>query len=358
MKKNLLLSIFSFSVLVLTSCKKEPENPTDLIPNTLNQLGVFVVNEGNFGMGNASIDFIYRDSAKIVKDLFTSANGRSIGDVAQSMAIFNQKGYIVLNNSGKIEVVDMNDFKSTGAITGLTSPRYFIGVNATKGYVTDWTSNTVKIINLETNQVQGSINTGLGPEQMLMVGNRVFVANSGGFGLDSTITIINTENDQVLETIRIGDAPQSLKQDLNGKVWILCRGDYGDFSTISDDSKGKLVRLNPNTYTVEAEFLIGNIGNHPDKLAISKDKDLLYYTSFYGSGLGIFKFGITDNTLPTAAFITGNFYGLGVDPLSGLIYAADAKDYNQNGTMYRFNPSTGLKTDSFTVGVIPNGIGQ
>src|SRR5512142_3246030 len=81
--------------------------------------GIFVVNEGNFTHGNASISFYDRDSMKVTNDLFSKVNSRPLGDVSQSMAEHNGKYYIVVNNSSKVEIVDKNDFTSTGTITGL-----------------------------------------------------------------------------------------------------------------------------------------------------------------------------------------------------------------------------------------------
>jgi len=63
------------------------------------------------------------------------------------MTIQGNNAYIVVNNSGKIEVVSRNDLKSVAIINGLVSPRYISFVNEKKAYVTSlysdsWQSST------------------------------------------------------------------------------------------------------------------------------------------------------------------------------------------------------------------------
>jgi YVTN family beta-propeller protein len=352
-KAKILLLVASVST-AFTACKDDPANEPSIVVKDLYQKGVFIVNEGNFGSADASIDFYYRDSAEVIPDIFTAVNGIPLGSLLQSLTIVDTLGYAVLNGSGKIQVMSVNNFVYKGTITGLTSPRYFIAVSATKGYVTDWVRDNIKVIDLSTNTVIDSIDVGVGPEQLIKVGNKVFVANSGSYGLDTTISVINPDNDQVIQTITIGDKPTAFKLDANNKLWVLCAGN-SDFINPVNNTKGSLVRLNPDTYTIEATFMFADSVNHPDRLVINKQKNILYYTYSYGFGFGIRKHSISDVALSSSAFITGNYYGLGYDPIGEVIYCGDAKGFTQEGEIVRFDNS-GVEIDRFATGFAPNGI--
>ena len=58
--------------------------------------------------------------------MFFQTNGTPLGDVVQSITQFNNNAYVVVNNSNKIEVIDITNFSSIATITGFTSPRYFL----------------------------------------------------------------------------------------------------------------------------------------------------------------------------------------------------------------------------------------
>lgn len=124
--KSFSKAILALIVLSVTSCEKD----TTTIHGKFAK-GVFIVNEGNFTNGNASVSFFDRDSLTVTNDIFDKINGRPLGDVAQSMNEFNEKYYIVVNNSSKVEIVNSSDFVSTGVINGFALPRYFLGINST-----------------------------------------------------------------------------------------------------------------------------------------------------------------------------------------------------------------------------------
>lgn len=356
MKTKVLLTLGLGASLFFTACSDDPEVKPTPAKEYLN--GVFVVNEGGFNASNASIDFLDTLENKIYSDVFKSVNGRVLGDVAQSMAVTNTNGYVVLNNSAKIEVIRKKDAVSIASITGFQSPRYMVVKDSTIAYVSDWFSNSVKVIDLVSNTITSSITVGAGPESMCIVGDRLYVTNCGGYDLDSTLSVIDLNSNTELTKIVVGDAPVAVTADANGKVWVLCRGSYGvDFNSNDDDTKGQFVQIDPTNNQILKTISIGDKGDHPDKMRINAAKNTMYYLSSYQSLSGVYKFNINDNAASTTAFISGYFYGLGYDKKKDQLYLGEVTSFTQNAKIIRYT-SNGTLIDSYTTGIGTNGIGE
>ena len=171
MKKSFLL----FPVLILIlSCTKNTDKPIDTY---LSGSGVFILNEGNFRWGNGSLSFYSYDSAKIYNDLFLNINERPLGDVPNSMVIYGEMAYIVVNNSGKIEVVNKSTLLSQSTIDDLISPRNMAVVTNSKAYVTSIYSDSVAIINLNSNTISGYINIRRTSEAIVVSGSKAYISN-------------------------------------------------------------------------------------------------------------------------------------------------------------------------------------
>ena len=93
---------------MFNSCKKSDITPPEPLPES----GFFVVCEGNFNWGNASISSYDETNDALTQNYFSSVNGYSLGDVAQSMTENEDFYFIVVNNSAKVEVVDKENFNS------------------------------------------------------------------------------------------------------------------------------------------------------------------------------------------------------------------------------------------------------
>lgn len=97
--------------LALAGCKKDDDTPPSGV--VTGGKTVFVVNEGNYLQGNAAITRFNKDTRAVDRDLFKAANNNApLGDVAQSMTIKDTKGYIVVNNSNKVVVVNVATLSS------------------------------------------------------------------------------------------------------------------------------------------------------------------------------------------------------------------------------------------------------
>ena len=350
-KKQLLMSGLALA-LAFTACKKDTPNPNNNTTSGAYSGGVFVTCEGLYGTGSGTVSFYNRTSGAVSNDIYMSANSSVLGNVVQSMSIYNSKGYVVVNNAGKVEVVNQDDFKAAGTITGLNMPRYFLGISTSKGYISEWgstgTNGAIRVVNLSNNTISKTINIGSGTEKMLAVNNFVFVTNAGGFSNDSIVKVIDTNMDTLEASIQVGPNPTGIVSDVNGKIWVLCGGQWnGSYTALAQT--GKLVRINPVTYTVEQTFIFSSTSSMPSSLTINTAKNKLYY-SYLGA---VYEMNITASNLSSTALINRSFYSLGIDPSNDYIYAGDAGNYSSNGKVIRFNSSTGAKVDSFAVGIIP-----
>jgi len=345
--KSLLLMAAIVPTLLITSCRKDKTDDGFSINTTK---GVFVVDQGAYGKVNAGISFFERNSKTMTNDIFNKVNGRSLGDVAQSMGEANGKYYIVINNSNKIEVVNKNNFISEGTIKGVNMPRYFLQIDSSKAYVTEWGNGDggkVDVINLKTNQVTTTIKVGEGAENLILDNNKVYVANSGGFSNAKTLSVINTLTDKVDTTFEIGDNPNSLALDVNGKLWALCGGKYNpdwSFATY-----GSLVRINLTTNAIEQTVSFTSQFMQPTNLIVNPTKDILYYCH----NDNVYSFHINATTLENTPKINKNINGMFIDKASNYFYVADAKGFKVNGWIYRYDLNF-APIDSFEVGIAPS----
>ncbi|MBT2559000.1 hypothetical protein J7E24_14510 [Hymenobacter sp. ISL-91] len=343
------LLLGSAAALTLLACDPDKDPTPGLQPVVTNS--VFVVNEGNFTRSNAEISLFSKATSAVTnKALYASVNGGPLGDIAQSMAVRDSLGYIVVNNSNKLVVVSMAKFKSKATISNLKLPRYFVAASSDKGYVTETvsystSSGQVSVIDLKTNTVTKTIAVGKQPEQLAVVGSRLYVTNNG----ENTVTVINTTTDAVEGTITVGDGPNSVVADRNGRIWVLSSGKIVYNPNPTRLSKGSLSQIVPGQLTATTREMPSDQSS-PGNLTINGSLDQLYYT-YLG---GVYTLGINDATLPTTPLIKrGSFYGLGVDPQDGTIYGGLAS-FSSSDKVIRFR-NTGAAIDSFTVLAGPNG---
>jgi len=350
--------LFFLSTFVIaftfSSCKKDDPDPEPTVgttPATSFDNGIFVTNEGPFGTGTGTISFYSRSSGSVSNDIFEAKNGFPLGNIVQSMEIFNGRAYVIVNNSGKVEVADGISFASAGTITGFTYPRYFLGINATKGYVSEWGPGgivgAIKVVNLSTKTITGTISTGKGAEGMVLAGTKVYIACSGGYDNDSVVTVINSITNAAITNINVGANPKSIKMDASGKIWVLCSGQWDPTYTFLIKT-GKLVRIDTATNAVDLSMPFASSSSQPSNLVINNAKTSLYY-SYSG---GVYAQSSSSSSLSGTALINRSFYGFGIDPTNDYFYGSDAVDFSSNGKVIRYNSSAAV-VDSFPVGVIP-----
>jgi len=328
-----IVGIFLASCVSDKAKEIKPEIPVAVAPAT----GVYITNEGNYTWGNASVSYYNFSDQQVTIDAFKASNNRSLGDVCQSMSVINGKAYIVVNNSYKIEIVTPDSLKSLGVISGLTSPRYILPVSENKAYVTDYKRNAISVIDLLSNTLVKEIPCKGWTEELVLAANKVFVTNVR----KQYLYVVDPLNDHIEDSIKIGLNAYSVKTDKNNNVWVLA-GKNGSVAAT-------LHRINPVNNAIEQTFTFRTSDN-PSTLKINGTGDTLYYLN-----KGVCRLSIDDPTLPESTLIPQGsrlFYGLGIDPASGIIYVSDAIDYVQQGWVYRYL-SDGTELNSFKVGITP-----
>lgn len=332
---------FTIAILFF-ACVKDKPTPLPQENVTLtDSKKVYIINEGGLNDNKSSVSLFDPSNNAVIENYFANQNNNQLlGSIAQSLSYFQSNYYIVINNSNKI-IVCNNQFKKTGQISGLNSPRYFLPVSNQKAYVSDLYANQIHIIDLNTNIKTGSINCNGWTEKMVMLYNKVFVTNNKR----NYMYIINAINNTITDSVFVGKFASSLVIDRYDNIWILASGEQ---STSSPAQLTKIDALNLNTI----KTFTFNQGQSPNNLCLNKTKDTLYYLNN-----GVFRLSITDTQLPQNALISAGsklFYGLGINPNNYNIYIADAIDYVQKSNIFIYNTS-GTLLHNFKAGINANG---
>jgi hypothetical protein len=350
---NLFLALFL--VFSATSCTDEDDNETS---NSLYTNGAFILNEGNYRQSNASVSFYSFDDQLVTGSIFKKSNGTNtiIGDVLQDMEIVDDKAYLIMNASNSIQVVNKNDFTWVTTIEGLNNPRYATHYNG-KLYVSQWGSTTgsVAVIDLDINTIITTIATGEGTEGIMVNNGLIWAANSGGYGVDKTISIIDPSTNEVQKTVEVSDGPKHFATDANNDVWVICYGSQiYDTKTwkLTSETGSKLVKLSGTDQSVLKTIEIGE-KIHPSHLKISPDQQTLYTDTYSG----IIAIDVNSETFPSEPLISGYHYGFSVNPANGDIYTCESPDFTKPGTVTIYS-NKGVKKSELNenIGIGPNAV--
>jgi DNA-binding beta-propeller fold protein YncE len=345
MKRDLPIILFC-CLFISVSCSllEQADDDTEHASDPFTGEGIFIVNEGNYMAGNGSLSFFSYDSARIFNNVFSEVNGRPLGDVPNYMTISGDYGYIVINNSGKIEVVNINTLKSVATIGNIISPRKILIVDNKKAYVSSLYSEEIIILDLVENKVSGHINIRRSSEDMLLVDKKAYISCwvSG-----KEILVINTLNDEIVDSVEVGNEPESMVLDKNKMLWVLCSGGY------SGENFPELVSVNTSDDKMDKQITFPSKLLYPTSLQINTSGDTLFFIEN-----GLWKMSISEPGLPDEPFIkpAGRmFYRLGVNPGSGDLYVTNVMDYQHRGYMLKIN-RRGSVADSVEADIIPGSI--
>lgn len=380
MKKCALL-VFSMVVLaVAAGCQKSETTSRDAdlagVNVAVGEKGLFaklfVLNEGNFQKNNSTLDFFRFSDGNYVSDAFGSMNPavvQGIGDTGNDLALNEGKLWLVMNGSGYVHVLDAFDETHIASIA-VPDPRY-IAFDKSYAYVTsyagaiyggDEVKGKVYRISLSTYKVDGEVEVGCQPEGVAVSGNKLYVANSGGYNYihENTVSVIDLSSFKVSSSVTTASNLHYMASDGQGAVYV---SSYGE-STWSQDADGNWIQsmsepmglykisgasssqvkdVHVSCMTMCSDGYIYAIGNAEE------------LTGGYSNML--YKVSVKDGSVTSKAISgtdaakVGNPYGICVAPGTGDIYIADA-DYTGPGKVWCFTKDLKEKW-SAVAGMLP-----
>ncbi len=342
MTKN---AYFIYLLLLLFSCKDTPDDSNELSISL--EEGILILNEGTFTFSNASISFIKDDS--VYQNIFQTQNNRSLGDVAQSITFHEDKAYIVVNNSHKIEIVDAQNFVHQKTLTGLVSPRYLLPISPTKAYISNFYQAQIDILDLTQDSIIGQIqmdcppdipNYECGFDKLLFAEDRLFVSDIHF----PYLWIFDINSDTLIQKVILENAINDMVIDEDNFIWLASFG--------LENNAGKLYRLNPQTLEIAQEIEVNELGGFYKNLTIYEDVLYLAGTN------KVLQFSTQEAVPPTILLEVPslNIYGMSIAPSGDLLYLCDALDFVQRGVVFRFDLSTQSFVDTMRVGIVPSSI--
>lgn len=380
MKKCALL-VFSMVVLaVAAGCQKSETTSRDAdlagVNVAVGEKGLFaklfVLNEGYFQKNNSTLDFFRFSDGNYVSDAFGSMNPavvQGIGDTGNDLALNGDKLWLVINGSGYVHVLNAFDETLIASIA-VPDPRYitfdksyaYVSSYAGAIYGGDEVKGKVYRISLSTYKVDGEVEVGCQPEGVAVSGNKLYVANSGGYNYihENTVSVIDLSSFKVSSTVTTASNLHFMASDGQGVVYV---SSYGESSwsqdadgnwiqsmsepmglyKISGTSSSQVKDVHVSCMTMCSDGYIYAIGNAEE------------LTGGYSNML--YKVSVKDGSVTSKAISgtdaakVGNPYGICVAPGTGDIYIADA-DYTGPGKVWCFTKDLKEKW-SAVAGMLP-----
>ena len=367
--------IFLPLLMVATSCREdELVVPTEYdivgdMPAQSSVRGFYLVNEGNMGSNKCTLDYYDYTTGLYSRNFSAERNPtviKELGDVGNDIGIYGSKLYVVVNCSHKVEVMDARSGVRLGQVD-IPNCRY-IRFHRGKAYVSSYVGpvmidpsapkGAVYEVDTASFAVTRKVTVGYQPEEMEIVDDYMYVANSGGYrapAYDNTVSVIEMIDFKQVQQIPVGINLHRLKKDRYGKLWVTSRGDYQTRPSrlyVMQKVRG----YNRMAVTDTLDIACSNMAFRGDSL--------FYYATEWNNFTqsNTITYGIVD--IRTLERVSENFitdgtdrditipYGIAIHPESGDIFVTDAKNYVSSGTLYCFDRQ-GRRKWSVRTGDIP-----
>lgn len=375
MYRTLIIYIFLPLLLVATSCREdELVVPTeyDIIGDEAPASairGLYLVNEGNMGSNKCTLDYYDYMTGLYSRNFYAERNPnviKELGDVGNDIGIYGSKLYVTVNCSHKVEVLDARTGIRLGQVD-IPNCRY-VRFHRGKAYVSSYVGpvmidpnapkGAVYEVDTTSLAVTRKVTVGYQPEEMEIVDDYMYVANSGGYRAphyDNTVSVVEMIDFKQVRQIPVDINLHRLKKDRYGKLWVTSRGDYQSRPSrlyVLDKVRGN----NRMTLTDTLAIACSNMAFRGDSL--------FYYATEWNNYTqsNTITYGIVD--IRTKERVSENFitdgtdrditipYGIAIHPETGDIFVTDAKNYVSSGTLYCFD-RFGRRKWSVRTGDIP-----
>lgn len=359
--KKLNFCLLAFTIFFLFSCRTDDY----VVPSEKDEVsngedtpikGFYLLNEGNMGSNKCTLDYFDYATGIYHRNIYAEINPnvvKELGDVGNDIMIYGSKMYVVVNVSNKIEVLDAKTAKRIKTIQ-LQNCRY-MSFKGNKVYTSSYAgpvelnpnSPPGKVVEIDTASlaIERQVVVGYQPEEMEIIGNQLFVANSGGYmfpNYDRTVSVIDLNSFTQTKKIDVAINLHRLQKDNYGDLYVSSRGDYYNIPS-------SLFLVDPVTGTVKKDFHIAVSG-----MTIVNDKLYYYGNEFnYNTHNYVKTFGIIDvktEQIIATKIIDQQYvdeikapYGIAVNPYTEDIYLTDARNYVTTGYVYCFDKNGKFK---------------
>ena len=359
------LAYYILTLLLLSACRQDvmivPMEKSD--PGGKTQqgdiIGMYLLNEGNMGSNKSSLDYLcLSDStAHYYRNIYSQRNPStvmSLGDVGNDCQIYGSRLWLVINCSNKVEVARADSAIRIGKVN-IPNCRY-VTFNDRYAYVSSYvgtvyaSSNSplgsVYKVDTLTLQKVDSCSVGYQPEEMAIIGNQLYVANSGGYqgmtgqGYESTVSVIDMATMQETSKVEVAPNLHHLKADKYNQLWVTARGDYMTEASsiwwLAPDENGQMKVGGHIDQAVSDLCIVGDslyfYGSQWSEVSMSN-------TITYGI-INVKTHQVVSTSLSSAPEISKIRmpYGIIVNPVHRDFYLMDAKNYVSSGELLHFLP--------------------
>ena len=253
MKKHALL-VFGIALAALAGCEKENTSEqrfTGIDIEAGDNSSLFILNQGAFPAAS-TLDVLNLSTMEYTADIFAAANPDiplGMGNTGNDMAVIGGRLWVLMNASNCVAVLDLSTGKLLRSIP-VDSPRYIV-LKGDYAYVSSYgaavyggtpAKGKVYRIGKEDFSVS-SVEAGYQPEGLTVLGEKLYVANSGGFNAqkDNTVSVIDLATFTLANTLSLPVSNLCRLFTAGGKMWVSTYAIYdSSYNFVAAASLGSL----------------------------------------------------------------------------------------------------------------------
>ena len=353
--KNAFLKVLPCVLFLSTLCVGCEQNEEDDLgeKSEVTTSQVLILNEGAYQANNAGITVYDPDKKEVtVEELYAAVNGRQMGDTGQDILVDGDDVFVSVYGSSYVARLNMQgEQQASHNFTEVEGQPRYMAADKTHLYVSLYSGN-VAVLDRSTMAVTALIPVGANPEGMAMIGDRLYVANSG-WGYDQTISVIDLTKGENIQTITCATNPQQFVV-VNGELFLFAYGPYDE--NLNCPYPVQKVDAANGTVTDITNASRGTMMGFDKLLLLSTTTDWKTNTTVNT----FFTYDVTMDKLSTAVpfidapeeLFSTSIYMMECNPRTGEVYIG-VSDFVSPGTVFRFS-ATGYLIDTFQAGINPS----